>query len=112
MQVFPNTLSRLTNNVGKLLTPWIQYLQQFTQAPPKFVTLSVGRLAFAYVAKEPGFIYISGGTVSSVSLIRGSDTLDVTGQMFIPVSINDTILISLTVAPVVKFIPIYGAVPG
>lgn len=111
MQTFPNTLSRLTDSLGRVITPWIQYLQQFTQAPPKFVDITVDISPFSYTAKEPGYVVVSGGTVSAIHLLRGSDDLNLTGQKIIPVSINDAVVTTYSVLPTIIFIPIYGAAP-
>lgn len=111
MQTFPNTLSRFVNQLGNIVTPWIQYLQQFTQAPPKFMQVSVDISPFSYTAKEPGYVVVSGGTVSAIHLLRGSDDLDMTGQKIIPVSINDSVITTYTVLPTITFIPVYGAAP-
>lgn len=115
MQIFPNTIQDFVNSAGRILKPWIQYLQQFTQSPPNFINLTVGSSPFSYSAKEPGYIYIFGGTVSVIQLIRGTIAFSigivsgVAGQT-VPVSINDTVKITYSVKPSVWFIPIYGAV--
>lgn len=110
MQIMPNSLARFVDRAtGFILQPWIAYLQQFTQAPPRFVQVIVDISPFSYTAKEPGFVVISDGTVSAISLIRGTDTLDFTGQAQIPVSINDVVEITYSVLPTMTFIPIYGA---
>ena len=111
MQTFPNIVARFIGNGGNIIKPWIQYLQQFTIAPPKFIDVSVGSSPFSYTAKEPGYVYYVGGVVTGISLTRGSDTLPViTGvQQFIPVSIGDTVTFTYTGLPAIIFIPIYGA---
>lgn len=112
MQIFPNTISPFVSRVGRILNPWIQYLQQFTQAPPNFMAATVSASPFSYTAKEPGFIIITGGTISAVHLIRGSININLTGQKIIPVSINDTVITTYSVLPTIQFIPIYGASVG
>lgn len=107
MQILPSVLSQFVNKAGLVITPWIQYLQQFTIAPPAFMDITVGVSPFEYEAKEPGNIFISGGTVSLIQLTRGTDTITVTGDL-IPVAINDTVTIIWTVLPTMKFIPSYG----
>lgn len=106
MQIFPTSLLRLIKDNAA-----IQYLQQFTQAPPKFVAIVVGISPFSYIAVEPGNIFVNGGTVSAVHLFRGSDDLDFTGQKLVPVSINDIVKVTYTVLPTITFLPIYGASP-
>jgi hypothetical protein len=112
MQIFPNTGAPFTNKLGRILRPWIQYLQQFTQAPPSVIGVTVSASPFAYTAKEPGFIFVNGGTVSNISFARGSIVLNFTGQKLVPVSINDIVTVTYSVLPTISFIPIYGAVPG
>lgn len=111
MQPLPNQNSSFTDNNGNVQKPWSRYLQQFTQAPPAFTELSGNTASFEqsfpYTASEPGFIFID-GNVTKITLTRGSITIDCTGALFIPVSINDEVDIvgSPTTA---YFIPIYGA---
>ena len=62
MQIFPSTIAAFVDKAtGIIKTPWIQYLQQFTQAPPKFIPVNVGISPFSYQAKEPGYVSIVGG---------------------------------------------------
>lgn len=111
MQPFPYTLARFVDNAGRVIRPWIQYLQQFTQAPPPFKQITVDVSPFSYTAVEPGFVFVTGGTVSAIHLIRGSNDLNFTGQETIPVSIGDAVIVTYTVLPTMMFIPIYGAAP-
>lgn len=112
MQIMPNSVARFVDRAtGFILQPWISYLQQFTQAPPPFVQITVDISPFSYTAKEPGFVIVRGGTVSAISLIRGQDTIVFTGQMQVPVSIRDTVQVTYSVLPTMIFIPIYGAAP-
>lgn len=109
MQPLPNLLAPIADRAGKLIRPWVQFLQQFVQQPPNFVTLSVGTSPFSYTAKEPGFIVTIGGTVSDISLTRGTNTLSLGTPKFTPVSIKDVVTITFSVLPTITFIPIYGA---
>lgn len=109
MQTFPNTIATFVDEARKIAKPWIQYLQQFTTAPAAFKSLTVGKSPFVYTAVEPGFVYIKSGTVSVISLKRGSIAIDTTGLVFIPVGIGDAITITYSVVPTVYFIPSFGA---
>ena len=109
MQVFPNTTSPIIDANGSIKKPWVQYLQQFTQAPPNFNQSSVGNSPFTYTAAEPGYINVSGGTVSSIKLTRGNTTIDVTGNTLDPVALSDTITVEHSVKPTIHFIPTLGA---
>lgn len=108
MQIFPSTIQKFTDKAGQILKPWIQYLQQFTQAPPNIINLTVSSSPFSYTAKETGFVYIIGGSVSAINLIRGSISIVVTGSL-IPTAVNDTVQVTYSVLPTIKFIPSYGA---
>lgn len=109
MQIMPFSLSKFLTRVVDYAS--VMYLQQFTQAPPPFIQIDVDGSPFSYTAKEPGYVIVSAGTVSAVALTRGTDTLDFTGQMQVPVSIGDTVTVTYSVLPTITFIPIYGAAP-
>lgn len=104
----PNQLAPFVGKGGKIISPWNQYLQQFTQAPPKVLDLIVTASPFAYSAVEPGFIAVAGGTVSAIALTRGTVTIDVTGTKLIPVSINDTVAVTYSGLPDMKFLANFG----
>jgi len=99
MQPLPNLVSALVGQGGRLVKPWIQFLQQFVQEPP-----SITAVISPYQAVEPGYIIITGGGV--ITLTRGRVSITLTGQVIIPVSINDTVT---SPSGTMQFIPIYGA---
>lgn len=112
MQTLPSIVQRFVDGAGKLLQPWHGYLSQFTTPPPPFLDITVGISPFAYEAKEPGFVFVSSGTVSDISLTRGSDTIIVApstaNPRMIPVAIADIVTVTYSVLPTIKFIPSYG----
>lgn len=99
MQPLNNLTAPFVDKVGKIVKPWIQFLQQFVQAPPAITTV-----VSPFVAAEPGFVVITGGAV--ITLSRGRVSITLTGQRIIPVSINDTVT---SPSGTLQFIPIYGA---
>lgn len=106
---FSNTVAKFVNTAtGRIVNPWINYLQQFTVAPPNIMALTVSVSPFSYTAKEPGNIAVTGGTVSAIHLIRGSIDIDLTGEKIVPVGIKDTIIVTYSVIPTIQFIPSYG----
>ena len=107
MQVFPSIIQDFIDAAKRIKEPWVQYLQQFTIAPPAFMDITVGTSPFEYLAREPGNVYISGGTVSLITLTRGPDTITVTGSL-IPVAVADIVTVTWSVLPTMKFIPSYG----
>lgn len=115
MQTLPSLYQRFVDAAGSLIQPWIGYLEQFTTPPPPFVDIIPTGSPFEYEAREPGFIYIRGGSISDISLIRGGDTLlffstaSSTAPRFVPMAVSDIVSITYTVAPTeIKFIPNYG----
>lgn len=108
----PNTMSPFVGKMGKIIAPWIQYLQQFTQAPPTILDIIPDGSPFEYTAKEPGLVAVAGGTVSAIGLTRGLVTISVTGVKLIPVSINDVVEVTYSVLPTIQFIPSYGQRTG
>lgn len=109
MQIFPNITAAFVSKAGNVLKPWIQYLQQFTVAPPAGTQLTLTASPFSYTTVEPGNLVIVGGTISSILLIRGNLSLNITGSKIIPISVNDTVKITYSVLPAVYFLPNYGA---
>lgn len=113
MLPLPNVLQNFVNGGRNIVNPWIQYLQQFTIAPPAFLDITLTGSPFEYVAKEPGNLFITGGTVSSITLTRGTDTITIfpntANPRLIPVAVEDIVTITYTITPTdVKFIPSYG----
>lgn len=109
MQIFPNITSRFADQFGTILKPWIQYLQQFTSAPPGASSVGINVSPFTYSAVEPGQLAISGGIISKLILIRGGIKIDITGTKIVSLSVNDSVQIVYSVVPTVLFLPSYGA---
>jgi len=112
MQPFPSVLQDFVDQFKRLKNPWVQYLQQFTIAPPAFIDITVGISPFEYQSAEPGNIFISGGTVSGITLTRGTDTITVAPNTAEPrlihVAVADIVEVTYSVLPTIKFIPSYG----
>ena len=108
---FPQTIAKFTDNAGRIQQPWIQYLQQFTQSPPRFIAVTVGASPFTYTALELGQIVIVGGTVTALHLVRGTSDLDITGQSVILLSPQDQLIVTYSVLPTITFIPVFGSSP-
>lgn len=104
----PSSLAAVVREGGKITPPWQQYLQQFTQAPPNVLDITVGISPYSYQAKEPGNLAITGGTVSQITLTRGQVSIDVSGSILVPVSINDIVEVTYSVLPDIQFLPSYG----
>ena len=112
MLPLPSVLSKFVNDSKNIVLPWIQYLQQFTIAPPSFMDITVGTSPFDYQAEEPGNVFISGGTVSGITLTRGGVTIIVfpntANPRLVPVAVADIVEVTFSLLPTMKFIPAYG----
>lgn len=71
--------------------------------PAAIVPIAMTGSPFQYLASEPGFLSISGGTVSATVLTRNGTAINPGNPA--PVSNGDVVTITYTVAPTVNFIP-------
>lgn len=112
MQPLPSVLQDFIDQFKRIKEPWVQYLQQFTIAPPAFIDITVGISPFEYQSKEPGNVYISNGIVSEITLTRGADIImfafDTLSPRMVPVAVDDVVKITYSILPTIKFIPSYG----
>ena len=110
MITLPSMVSKFVDNTGRLLSPWNSYLQQFTQAPAPVITVTIGVSPFAYTARIPGNLVIVGGTITAITLARGTTVINlVTTNRFIPMGINDIVTVTYSVIPTsIQFLPSYG----
>lgn len=107
----PNLSAKLVNAAGLIVTPWNSFFQQFTEAPPALQAQTVAASPYTYTASEPGNLFISGGTLSSVTLTRGKTTLNLANARLVPVSIKDIVSVTYTATPAITFISTFGGNP-
>lgn len=100
-EVKTDTRGRL---VAYLISPWNSFFQQFVQPAPAVATIELTGSPFKFTPNVNGNLIISGGVVSNISLMRGTDTIDLTGEKIIPTAINDSVSITYSNAPSVKFL--------
>lgn len=93
---------------GKLLAflipPWNSFFQQFTQPAPQVMAVALTGSPFTFTPNSNGNLIVTGGTISNISLVRGADTINLTGQRVIPLAINDSAIITYSVAPTLQFL--------
>jgi hypothetical protein len=82
----PNLSSAIVDKLGKVIPPWNSWFQQFSQNAPDAVTVS----GSSFTANTPGNLIIRTGA-PTITLIRGSVNIIMTGQKVIPISIGDTV---------------------
>lgn len=92
---------------GQMTTPWRQFFARLTQLPPPVQLQTPGASPWDFTASVTGNLLIVGGTVSAVVLARGRDTVS-TGLIagFFPMSQQDVLTITYSVAPTAYFIPL------
>lgn len=103
----PNMLSALVDRAGRIKPPWNLFFQQFTQPPTPIMDITVGASPFSYVAKQPGMLVISGGTIGAVQFERGTTTISMGTARAFSVEIGDTVITTYSVLPTLKFVPRY-----
>ena len=83
-----NLLSPLVDpSTGKLVSPWIQFFQQFVQKAPTIIDVST---LSPYTANQLGTIVITTG--GGIKITRGKITISLAGvEAIIPISIGDTV---------------------
>lgn len=110
MITLPSMVSKMVDAGGRLMPgAWNSYLQQFTQAPAPVNTITVGASPFAFTSRLPGSLAIVGGTLTAITLTRGTTVINlVTTNRFILMGINDIVTVSYSVLPVIQFLPLYG----
>lgn len=113
--VYDLTAPLVDIKTGKIIPPWNNFFQLFTQAPQAAIHVGgAGSLIlpgivspFEYQVPEKGSLIISGGTVSAVTLARGDTilTIGAATNLCFPVSINDVVTITFSSEPEVWLLP-------
>lgn len=104
---FPSLASPLVNpQTGVMASTWIQFFQSWLNPPPAIESITASGSPFSYTASMDGSLFISGGTVSDITITRGTITFT-TGLIsgILPMSKGDIVTITYTVVPLINFIP-------
>lgn len=104
----PNVMAPLVDKLGKIIPPWNSWFQQFSQQAPEVASVTVGTSPFSYTANTPGNLIVSGGTVSLITLTRGTTTITIAtstaNPRIVPIAIGDTVEVTYTVLPTIQFL--------
>lgn len=102
----PNLKVPMVGNRGQPISPWIEFFAAIVANPSAFEPVTVGASPHDLEIIEPGTVSVVGGTVSAVTIERGSVVLatGMTAGMF-RVGSGDILRIVYTVVPTVNFIP-------
>ena len=99
-----SAIGRVKDGLVYLTSPWNMFFQQLVQPAPAVQIVVPTGSPFSFTANALGNLLITGGTISNISLVRGQDTINLTGQTIVPISINDTVIITYSVAPALQFL--------
>lgn len=93
---------------------WSQFYTALVSAAAPIDLVDVLVSPFDYMASFPGFLLVSGGTVSNLALTRGRVTIATLPMTsgFIPMAQGDIVEITYSVLPDVWFIPNMGGAGG
>ena len=102
----PNRVVPFLDANGSVSLEWLYWFQSINGPGRPIVPTTVGASPFSYTAVTNGSVVVSGGTVSSLVLQRGTVaiSLGITSGI-IPVTQGDIVIITYTVLPTVSFIP-------
>lgn len=81
-----NLNSPLVDKDRKVIPPWNSFFQQFTQKAPAVVDVSTFS---PYTPNSRGTVILTGA--ATVTLTRGSVSINLNGERIVPVSIGDTV---------------------
>lgn len=86
--LLPNMQSALVevrSSKGFIIPPWNSFFQQLTQKAPAVADVTLN----PFTANANGTLIIKGAT--TITLTRGLISIDLTGQIQVPISIGDTV---------------------
>jgi hypothetical protein len=108
VKVYNQNAPLVDPKTGKIVPPWNSFFQDSTQAPPAVAVVSVGASPFSYTPNIKGQVVITGGTVSDISIVRGTVSISLfnstANARVVLASIADTVIITYSVPPIVRFL--------
>ena len=103
---FPSNLLPFVDAARRITEPWQLFLASLVALPGPVADVTVAASPFAYMPPGAGTVYVVGGTVSAIHILRG--TVDVnTGQIAggFALGQKDTLVVTWSVAPTMTFLP-------
>lgn len=102
----PSLIDPLVDGTFRLIAPWNFFFATLIAPPPAFQEQTLTISPATLTAQQSGMFAISGGTVSLVQINRGNEVINtgVTSGL-VPVSLNDSIIITYSIPPTVEFVP-------
>lgn len=104
--IVPSSRQPIALKDGTVTTPWQRFFNALVRAAAPAAAVTVGASPFSFTAGSFGYLAVSGGTVSGITITRGTTVIP-TGQTsgMIPVANMDVVTITYSGLPTVNFIP-------
>lgn len=103
---FPSRDSPLVDKNGKVTEQWYLFFSLLASLTATAIEpVAVGASPFSYEASSIGFLNVAAGTVTSVVLQRGGESVSCPTSGLVPVAAGDTVTVDFSVAPSIHFIP-------
>jgi hypothetical protein len=105
----PQRTTPLTESDGTVNLYWYQFFSGLVpgKSTPE-VSITVGSSPFSYTSSDDGFVIVTGGTVSSITILRSSSAQSVattTGHA-IPIGRGDVLAVTYSVKPTMLIYPV------
>lgn len=105
-QGVPSPNVPMVDDQGRISQAWFRFFQQLVNQPSASQAVTVSGSPFTYTANTPGNIVINGGTVTALSVSRGTTTVTVsTATKIIPLGQNDSVIVTYSVLPTITWLP-------
>jgi 3D (Asp-Asp-Asp) domain-containing protein len=96
----------MVDEQGRVSQVWFRFLQQLVNQPAASAAITVSASPFTYTASFPGNVVINGGTVTGLSVSRGTTSVTVaTTQKIIPLGQGDSVVVTYSVLPTMTWLP-------
>lgn len=104
--IVPSSAQPIADGRGFVTTTWQRFFNALVSAAAPIQPVTLTGSPFSYRAGSGGNLAVSGGTVSAITITRGTTAVPTgaTSGTF-PVANGDVVSIVYTVAPTVSFIP-------
>lgn len=103
--ILPDRNNPLVDQRGLVTQVWQLFFNALTPSVDAITALVVSASPASFTATQPGNVAVSGGTLTAVTLTRGSVVLNLGTSRVVPVSVGDVVKVTYTAAPTMNFVP-------
>jgi len=103
--IVPGSNVKIQSQSGGASTEYLRFFGNLPGVgkPAAISGVALGGSPFQYVASVPGFLSVSGGTVSAITLTRNGAAIPIASP--VPMSNGDAVTVTYSVAPSINFVP-------